>query len=72
MVLLDEFNIALRYRCVDVGKLIADLRARPAMQHVVATGRGAPSELIAAAETVSEMHPVRHAFASGIAAQESS
>jgi cob(I)alamin adenosyltransferase len=65
-----ECVIALKYRYLDVKKVIADLRARPAMQHVVVTGRGAPAELIAAADIVTEMQPVKHAFASGIAAQE--
>ncbi|HYD62251.1 MAG TPA: cob(I)yrinic acid a,c-diamide adenosyltransferase [Noviherbaspirillum sp.] len=68
-VVLDELNIALKYRYLDVNRVIEDLRARPPMQHVVVTGRAAPPELIAAADTVTEMQPVKHAFAAGIAAQ---
>ena len=68
-VVLDELNIALKYRYLDVNRVVEDLRARPPMQHVVVTGRAAPPELIAAADTVTEMHPVKHAFAAGIAAQ---
>jgi cob(I)alamin adenosyltransferase len=68
-VVLDELNIALKYRYLDVETVIADLRARPPMQHVVVTGRAAPPELIAVADTVTEMQPVKHAFAAGIAAQ---
>lgn len=68
-VVLDELNIALKYRYLDIEQVIADLKARPAMQHVVVTGRAAPPELIAAADTVTEMQPVKHAFAAGIAAQ---
>ncbi|HJU70567.1 MAG TPA: cob(I)yrinic acid a,c-diamide adenosyltransferase [Paucimonas sp.] len=69
LVVLDELNIALKYRYLDVQQVIADLRARPAMQHVVVTGRAAPPELIAIADTVTDMQPVKHAFAAGIAAQ---
>jgi cob(I)alamin adenosyltransferase len=69
MVVLDELNIALKYHYLDVNQVIADLQARPAMQHVVVTGRGALPELIAIADTVTEMQPVKHAFAAGIAAQ---
>ncbi|MBI3231439.1 MAG: cob(I)yrinic acid a,c-diamide adenosyltransferase [Burkholderiales bacterium] len=69
LVLLDELNIALKYQYLDLAQVIADLQARPAMQHVVITGRGAPPELIAIADTVSEMTVVKHAFANGIAAQ---
>lgn len=69
MVILDELNIALKYKYLDVQKVVADLKARPAMQHVVLTGRGAPPELIEVADTVTEMQPIKHAFAAGIAAQ---
>ncbi|WP_317204217.1 cob(I)yrinic acid a,c-diamide adenosyltransferase [Janthinobacterium sp.] len=69
LVLLDELNIALKYRYLDVHTVIADLLERPAMQHVVITGRGAPAELIAIADTVTEMNVVKHAYAAGIAAQ---
>ncbi|KQW99171.1 cob(I)yrinic acid a,c-diamide adenosyltransferase [Massilia sp. Root418] len=69
MVVLDELNIALKYRYLDVNTVIADLLERPAMQHVVITGRGAPQELIDVADTVTEMNVVKHAFKSGIGAQ---
>ncbi|MNK04625.1 Cob(I)yrinic acid a,c-diamide adenosyltransferase [compost metagenome] len=70
LVVLDELNIALKYKYLDVQQVIVDLQARPEMQHVVITGRGAPPELIAVADTVTEMQPVKHAFANGIAAQQ--
>jgi len=69
LVLLDELNIALKYRYLDIDQVIADLQARPAMQHVVVTGRAAPPELIAVADTVTEMNEVKHAFKNGIMAQ---
>ncbi len=69
LVVLDELNIALKYRYLDVNAVIADLLERPAMQHVVITGRGAPQELIDVADTVTEMNVVKHAFKAGIGAQ---
>lgn len=69
MVLLDELNIALKYKYLDVNQVIDDVQGRPEMQHVVITGRGAPQELIDAADTVTEMQLLKHAFANGIAAQ---
>lgn len=69
LVVMDELNIALKYKYLDVERVVADLLARPPMQHAVVTGRGAPPELIDAADTVTEMQPVKHAFAAGIAAQ---
>lgn len=68
LVLLDELNIALKLRYLDVQQVIADLQKRPPMQHVVITGRGALPELIAVADTVTEMHLVSHAFKSGVKA----
>jgi cob(I)alamin adenosyltransferase len=69
LVLLDELNIALKYHYLDMQQVISDLQARPAMQHVVITGRGALPELIDVADTVTEMQLVKHAFTNGIAAQ---
>lgn len=69
LVLFDELNIALKLHYLDVETVIADLQARPAMQHVVITGRGAPPALVEAADTVTDMTPVKHAFQQGIKAQ---
>ena len=68
LVVLDELNIALKYQYLDVDRVVADLRARPPMQHVVVTGRGAPPALVEAADTVTDMTPVKHAFAAGVKA----
>jgi cob(I)alamin adenosyltransferase len=35
----------------------------------VITGRGAPAELIEFADTVTDMHVVKHAFSAGVRAQ---
>lgn len=68
-VLLDELNIALNKDYVPLGQVLAALAARPPRQHVVVTGRGAPQALIDAADTVTEMRLVKHAFKAGIKAQ---
>ena len=68
LVLLDELNIALKLRYLDLPTVLADIAARPAAQHVVITGRGAPAELVAAADTVTDMSLVKHAYAAGIKA----
>ncbi|MFZ6724584.1 cob(I)yrinic acid a,c-diamide adenosyltransferase [Undibacterium sp. MH2W] len=69
LVVFDELNIALKYHYLDIETVIADIDARPEMQHVVVTGRGALPELIAIADTVTEMQVVKHAFKDGIVAQ---
>jgi cob(I)alamin adenosyltransferase len=71
LVLLDELNIALRHDYLDLDRVLDDLQARPAMQHVVVTGRHAPQQLIELADTVTEMKVVKHAFKDqGVKAQK--
>ncbi|WP_019021870.1 cob(I)yrinic acid a,c-diamide adenosyltransferase [Thioalkalivibrio sp. ALE23] len=70
LVLLDELHIALKYGYLDVDEVLRDLTARPEMQHVITTGRAAPQGLIGAADTVSEIGVVKHAFQAGIKAQK--
>ena len=69
-VLLDELNLSLRYGHLDLQRVLDALAARPPLQHVVVTGRAAPEELIAVADTVSEMREIKHAFRAGIKAQK--
>ena len=70
LVVLDEINVALKLHYLDVPAVLGALKARPPMQHVVLTGRGAPAELIEYADTVTEMHDVKHAYRAGIQAQQ--
>jgi cob(I)alamin adenosyltransferase len=70
MVVLDELNIVLRYDYLDIAEVVAALKARPAMKHVVATGRNAKEELIEAADLVTEMEQVKHPFRAGVKAQK--
>ncbi|MFW5679554.1 MAG: cob(I)yrinic acid a,c-diamide adenosyltransferase [Pseudomonadota bacterium] len=69
LIVLDELNIVLRYDYLDVALVLADLAARPPMQHVVATGRNAKPELIEAADLVTEMTLVKHPFRQGVKGQ---
>ncbi|BBP66525.1 cob(I)alamin adenosyltransferase [Pseudomonas sp. Cab53] len=70
LVVLDELNIALKHGYLDLDQVLSDLQARPPMQHVVVTGRGAKPEMIELADTVTEMGMIKHAFQAGIKAQK--
>ena len=70
LLILDELNIALRYDHLDIKEVVEALKARRGDQHIVVTGRNAKPELIAAADLVTEMMPVKHHFAAGVKAQE--
>ena len=69
-VLLDEINIALRYDYLDIDEVVQFLlEHKPAMTHVVLTGRNAKEELIEVADLVTEMTQIKHPFKAGIKAQ---
>jgi len=70
LIVLDELTYMLKFKYLDINELLNTLKHRPEHQNVIITGRGAPAELIKLADTVSEIHPVKHAFNEGIKAQE--
>jgi len=70
IVLFDELNIVLKMNYLSCEEVLADLAARPDMKHVIITGRGAPEAIIDAADTVSRIDDVKHAFRAGIKAQK--
>lgn len=69
LVVLDELTYLLSYGWLDAETVLADLAARPVMQHVVVTGRAASQALCDAADTVSEIADVKHAYRAGVKAQ---
>ncbi|WP_367298957.1 cob(I)yrinic acid a,c-diamide adenosyltransferase [Hafnia alvei] len=69
LVILDELTYMLTYGYLPLNEVLTALENRPAQQNVVITGRACHREIIALADTVSELRPVKHAFDSGIQAQ---
>jgi len=69
-ILLDELNITLKNKLLNIDRVIEDLQNRPRMQHVVITGRGSMEELLNIADTVTEMKMLKHAFQAGVRAQK--
>lgn len=69
LVVLDELTYLLSYGWLDTATVLADIAARPPMQHVVVTGRAAVQALLDAADTVSEIADVKHAWRAGVKAQ---
>lgn len=70
LVVLDELTYLVSYRYLALEDIMQAIAARPEMQHVVITGRAADAGLIAAADTVSAIRDVKHAFRDGVRAQE--
>jgi cob(I)alamin adenosyltransferase len=69
LVVLDELTYLVTYRYLSVEEIMPAIHARPPMQHVVITGRAAHDTFIEAADTVSAIRDVKHAFRAGIRAQ---
>ena len=70
VILLDELNIVLKMNYLNTEMVLKDIASRPPMQHVIVTGRGAPDAVLNAADTVSRIDDVKHAFRAGIKAQK--
>ncbi len=68
LLVLDELTYAFKYGWLELDAVLTDLRSRPLMQHVVITGRAAPPALIEAADTVSDVSMIKHAYKEGVAA----
>jgi len=70
LLILDELNCALSEGYVTSGEVLAFLADKPERLSVIITGRGAPEDLIEAADTVTEMRCVKHAFQHGAPARK--
>jgi cob(I)alamin adenosyltransferase len=68
LVVMDEFTYPVKYGWITADEAIAAIASRPPGQHLVMTGRDAAPWMIESADTVTEMRPIKHAFAAGIPA----
>ena len=69
LVILDELTYLCSWGWVPVDEVVRAVRDRPRHVNIVITGRDAPQELIDIADTVTEMHHVKHAYDQGILAK---
>ncbi len=70
LVILDEMTYMFRQNLLDINEVTTTLQNRPYHMNVVITGRGAIKQLVTIADTVSEVKEIKHAFRSGIKAQQ--
>lgn len=66
MVILDEINVALDFKLIDLQKVIDIIKNKPAGIDLILTGRYAPLEIVELADTVSEVKEVKHHYKAGI------
>jgi cob(I)alamin adenosyltransferase len=69
LVVLDEISYPMNWGWIPIPEVVEAIRERPEQVNVIATGRDAPEELIAIADTVTEMVKVRHAYDQGVRAK---
>jgi len=69
LVIFDEILYALKYNFLDQAEVVAELKQKPILKHVILTGNGATKELIGLADLVTEMNSVKHPYDQGIMAQ---
>jgi cob(I)alamin adenosyltransferase len=69
LLILDEVTYPVNWGWIALDDVLETIRGRPQRLNLILTGRDAPLGLIEAADTVTEMKNVKHAFDSGIAAR---
>jgi cob(I)alamin adenosyltransferase len=69
VLILDEINNALELKLVDLDQVLKIMADRPPELHLIMTGRAAHPEVIAAADTVSEVREIKHAYRKDIEPQ---
>lgn len=70
LVILDEITYLPLFGFLGVAKIVELIAKKPERLNVIMTGRGAHDDLIAIADTVSVIDPMKHAFEQGITAQK--
>ncbi len=70
IVVLDEINVALYFKLIELKDVVELLKSRPEGVEIVLTGRYAPKELIEIADLVTEMKEIKHYYQKGIEARE--
>lgn len=69
LVVLDEVTYPMNWGWIDTDEVVAAICDRAPATTVFCTGREAPGPLVDMADTVTEMHKVKHAFDRGVLAR---
>ncbi|MDR1103768.1 MAG: cob(I)yrinic acid a,c-diamide adenosyltransferase [Endomicrobium sp.] len=68
LIVLEEFNIALRDKFIDEREFLTLLQQLSQKSNIIVTGRGAPQSLIEAADIATEMKEIKHCYNEGVKA----
>src|SRR5574344_1625127 len=70
LIILDEINIAIDLKIIDIDEVVEVLTNKPEDMEIVMTGRNAHKKAIEIAHLVSKIEPVKHYWDVGIKARE--
>jgi cob(I)alamin adenosyltransferase len=70
LVVLDEINLAIKYGLINKNSVIELINNKPKELDLILTGRGASKKIVALADFVSEIKPIKHHFDQGIKARK--
>ncbi|MDD5126551.1 MAG: cob(I)yrinic acid a,c-diamide adenosyltransferase [Dehalococcoidales bacterium] len=70
IVIFDEILTGYLFHLVTIEEMLQVIRDKPEGVEIVFTGRGAPPEIIAAADLVSEVKDIKHYYEEGVPARE--
>jgi cob(I)alamin adenosyltransferase len=65
LIVLDEVNVAISLGLIGASEVLEAIKDYPEDRILILTGRGAPQELIDAADLVTEMKEIKHPFREG-------
>ncbi|MDR2428067.1 MAG: cob(I)yrinic acid a,c-diamide adenosyltransferase [Endomicrobium sp.] len=68
LIVLEEFNIALRDKFIDEREFLTLLQQLSQKSNIIVTGRSVPQNLIDVADIVTEMKEIKHCYNKGIKA----
>lgn len=66
LLILDELNIAIRDKYIDVEKIVRLLKNKPKKMEIVITGRNAHKKILKLADLITDMRLVKHPYYTGI------
>jgi cob(I)alamin adenosyltransferase len=69
ILVLDEINCAMYFGLLPVDEVLETVKGKPEGMELILTGRGAPAEIIEAADLVTEMREVKHYYGKGVDAR---
>lgn len=70
LIILDEINIAIDLKILDINEVVEVLKNKPNSMEIVLTGRNAHPKAVEIAHLVSEIKPVKHYWDLGVNARK--